>query len=46
MHKKIRVIFLIVVMLVTMVFGSNTVLAVGGGVTIANVSLMMKRDIR
>ena len=30
MHKKIRVIFLIVVMLVTMVFGSNTVLAVGG----------------
>ena len=29
MHKKIRVIFLIVVML-AMVFGSNTVLAVGG----------------
>jgi hypothetical protein len=46
MHKKIRVIFLIVVMLVTMVFGSNTVLAEGGGVTIVECVANDERDIQ
>jgi hypothetical protein len=46
MHKKIRVIFLIVVMLVTMVFGSNTVFAEGGGVTIGDCVANDERDIQ
>lgn len=46
MHKKIRVIFLIVVMLVTMVFGSNTVFAEGGGVTIGECVANDERDIQ